>query len=112
MERRMGWRSFAIMADRIIDSDFKLREWLQALGVQQTDLAEKAGVNEGYISQLVSGEKQNPSPKMVKKLATALNLRRPILLWSLPPKGLKQGKFDSEGLAALLDAHLHPDEAR
>lgn len=107
MGGEMGWRSLAIMVDRI-DSDFKLREWLAALGVSQAKLAEDSGYSEPYISQLVSGEKQNPSTKMVKKLGETLHIR-PQLLWEMPPKGLRQGQFDRDGLANLLNAHLRPE---
>ncbi len=104
----MGWRNLAIMADRIIVSDFKLREWLTALGVSQAKLAEDAHINEGYLSELVSGKKQNPSRDMQKRIGDALKIR-PTLLWTLPPRGLRYGQFDRDGLASLLDTHLRPE---
>ena len=59
-----------------------LGEWLVFLKVPQSKLADDTGFNEGYISQLVHREKENPSFYVVATIADSLGitvdeLRRP-----------------------------------
>lgn len=52
-------------------------KWLKqkriAAGLTQTQLAEMCGIEQGYYSQ-VENSKRNPSVKLAKKLANALNI--------------------------------------
>lgn len=43
-------------------------------GLSQRDLAEKAGVSNGEISRIESGERKNPSPNVLMALATILGV--------------------------------------
>lgn len=56
--------------------------WLIALGAKAADVVRGAKVNEGYLSQLISGQKDNPSDGFLLDVATYLgvtveNLREP-----------------------------------
>jgi hypothetical protein len=46
-----------------------VREWLRAFGLKPAEVARAAEVNEGYLSQLISGQKNNPSPGFLMDLA-------------------------------------------
>ena len=70
---------------------FYLGEWLEALDIKPAKLAIEAEVNEGYLSQLISGDKTNPSPTYVRKLAAVLDI---------PWRAL----FDPPPTAATMDA--------
>jgi hypothetical protein len=49
-------------------------EWLHALGVRPRDVARGAHLNEGYLSQLISGQKIKPSTLTVKKIGDFLGM--------------------------------------
>jgi transcriptional regulator with XRE-family HTH domain len=49
-------------------------------GLTQVRLAQRAGIDQGYLSQLESGKRANPSAVIVKRLARALGLRVTELL--------------------------------
>jgi transcriptional regulator with XRE-family HTH domain len=58
--------------------------WLTVLGVTQAELSKKANINEGYLSQIISGKKQNPAFAKIARIADALGI--PIdALRSMPP---------------------------
>src|SRR6185436_1229896 len=44
-------------------------EWIRALGARPRDVAKGANVNEGYLSQLISGEKKNPGNGLLLDIA-------------------------------------------
>lgn len=54
--------------------DLHIGLWINALGRQQSEIAANLGVNEGYLSQLISGQKRNPSYDLVKRLADELGI--------------------------------------
>jgi transcriptional regulator with XRE-family HTH domain len=43
-------------------------------GMSQLELAGKAGLPHGYVSELEAGKKKNPSLKVLQKLARALGV--------------------------------------
>ncbi len=46
-----------------MDVSFAIKQRLEELGLEQKDLAAKAGVTDSYISQLLSGKKLPPAPE-------------------------------------------------
>lgn len=52
-----------------------LGQWLHALGKRPVDVVRGTGINEGYISELISGKKKNPSTKYSFLIATFLGLK-------------------------------------
>lgn len=48
--------------------------WLTKLGRKQGEVAKKAGIDVGYMSQLVSGEKTNPAAAMLMAIAEELGI--------------------------------------
>lgn len=70
-----------------------LGEWIRTLGKSQKDVAGAAGVNEGYLSQLISGQKKNPSAGLLVDIANYLGI--PLQsLYQMPPdrEFLKQAR--------------------
>jgi len=51
----------------------RLEELRLALGLQQNEMARAAGLNSGYLSELISGKKDNPGIENVLKIATRFN---------------------------------------
>ena len=51
----------------------KIKELREIKGLGVNELSRLSGVSAGYISALERGEKQNPSPKTLEKLAIALD---------------------------------------
>jgi transcriptional regulator with XRE-family HTH domain len=51
-----------------------LREVREALGMSQLELAKRAKVAQGYISDLEAGTKKNPGIVVLKRLAKALRV--------------------------------------
>lgn len=49
-----------------------VREWLRAFGLKPADVARAAEINEGYLSQLISGQKKNPSAGLLMDLAEVM----------------------------------------
>lgn len=49
-------------------------QWIAALGLRQTDVAKDAGINEGYLSQLISGERTNPSGGILWAISRAMGI--------------------------------------
>ena len=67
-----------------ISDDLHFGPWIAFLGRKPSEVARGTNINEGYLSQLISGEKQNPSYKHVKRIADELGI--PIdALRRLPP---------------------------
>ena len=73
-------------------------QWIRALGFKPADVAEGTKINEGYISQLISGEKDNPSGGILLRIANFLDI--PMGYLYRPPPG---AGFVAEG------ANLRPD---
>lgn len=50
-----------------------LWEQIRRRNLSQNELADRAGISSGYLSQLISGRK-SPSPEVRRRLQTALNI--------------------------------------
>jgi transcriptional regulator with XRE-family HTH domain len=82
--------------------------WLTRLDRRAGEVATKAGIDVAYMSQLISGEKNNPSGDMLMRLSTELGISVNAL-YSPPPamdvtdrvRKLRPEQF--EALSALLD---------
>ena len=48
--------------------------------ISQTELAEKSGISQTYLSQ-IEHEVKNPSIKIIEQVGQSLNVPLPILLW-------------------------------
>ena len=62
-----------------------IREWLVALGVRARDVSRGAGVNEGYLSQLISGQKLKASAYTLEKIGNFLGMADWTDLYKPPP---------------------------
>lgn len=60
-------------------------DWVRALGRRQVDIVRATGMNEGYLSQLISGKKNNPTPAILMEIADAIGLRPYTLFYQPPP---------------------------
>lgn len=63
-----------------------IREWIRAFQLRPAELAKAADINEGYLSQLISGQKTNPSPGFLIDLAAVFP--QPFhytMFYQLPP---------------------------
>lgn len=58
-------------------------EWIRALGYKQVEVVRKTGINEGYLSSLISGAKKNPSYDMLNQIADFLGV--PVSYFNRPP---------------------------
>jgi len=62
---------------------FNMKENRQNLGLSQAKLAEKAGLSTQYVA-MIELSRKFPSPEMLKRIASALELDTPEL-FSMPP---------------------------
>lgn len=58
-------------------------EWIRALGVRQVDVVRATRINEGYLSELISGGKKNPSFDVLNQVADFLGV--PVSYFNRPP---------------------------
>ena len=58
---------------RLVDGENPIKVYRQYRGLTQLKLSERVGVQQSYITQLESGKKSG-TVKVLKKIATALNL--------------------------------------
>lgn len=67
----------AISQTMLMNSSFadRLRQALAFRDVKQNDLEERAPLASGYASRLLSGQRDNPTNKTIKKIATFLRVR-------------------------------------
>jgi transcriptional regulator with XRE-family HTH domain len=77
--REIGNHGYMAKANRRTPPEEQIIEvfigpWLNALGVQPTALATELEINEGYLSQLISRKKRNPSFSLVARIADALGI--------------------------------------
>lgn len=66
------------------DEELHIGAWIAALGKTQTEVAADAGIGEAYLSQLISGEKENPGYQMIVRISRALGIL-PRYLTQPPP---------------------------
>lgn len=58
-------------------------EWVRALGRRPVEVVRATGINEGYLSKLISGAKKNPSFDMLNQIADFLGI--PVSYFNRPP---------------------------
>lgn len=58
-------------------------EWIRALGFRQVDVVRATGINEGYLSELISGGKKNPTFEILNQIADFLAI--PVSYFNRPP---------------------------
>lgn len=61
-------------------------QWIRALGKTPGEVAEAANVNEGYLSQLISRKKRNPSNAFLQAIADVLGIPREYFNRPPPPQ--------------------------
>ena len=61
------------LVDRLLAGENRVKVWREHRGLSQRALAERAGLNFAYLSQIETGVRQGPVATM-KKLAAALGL--------------------------------------
>lgn len=73
-ERTRGEETVPIdVVDRLLANENPLKVWREHRGMTLTELADKAGIGKGYLSQIERGTRQGPVATM-QKLAGALNV--------------------------------------
>src|SRR6185437_10517234 len=60
-----------------------LGEWIRALGTRPVEIVRHTGINEGYLSELISGKKRNPSIALLSEIADFLEI--PLGYLRVPP---------------------------
>lgn len=63
----------AEFVDRIVDGENRIRVWRDFRGMTAAVLAEKAGISQGFLSQLENGKREGSIPVM-KAIAAALRM--------------------------------------
>ncbi|MGO8269289.1 helix-turn-helix domain-containing protein [Rhizobium ruizarguesonis] len=63
----------AEFANRIINGESQIRVWREFRAMTARELAEKAGISAGFLSQIEKGERDG-SFETIKKIAAALNI--------------------------------------
>lgn len=58
-------------------------EWIRALGFKQVEVVRATGINEGYLSSLISGARRNPSFDVLNEIADFLGI--PVSYFNRPP---------------------------
>jgi transcriptional regulator with XRE-family HTH domain len=58
----------------------RLKKLLLALGLKQKEMAIAAGLNTGYLSDLISGKRENPGIETILKIANRFNVSLNYLL--------------------------------
>jgi len=101
-----------------------VRELRQRRGWSMLKLAQRAGISKAYLLKLEKGE-ANPTEEVIKRLATALEVRAGLLLGEVEPSDshrqempdslrefVETDKPEPDLLAALrlLDFHGHPPQ--
>lgn len=64
--------------------DAKLREVREQRGMPQAELADRAGTSIRYVRALESGDKRNPSAKILFKMAIALKVPMETFMQAQP----------------------------
>lgn len=105
----LGFQSWG-MAQKPQNQD-TIGPWLIVLGRKAGEVARGAKVNEGYLSELISGKKKNPGLTFLQKVAKELGISVSALMKKPPSKSgmdrLSPGQV--EALGSLLD-ELKPEE--
>jgi transcriptional regulator with XRE-family HTH domain len=98
-------------APAIRPMDLHIGPWIAFLGRRASDVARKTGINEGYLSQLISGDKRNPSYDHVKRIAD--ELRIPIdALRHKPPEPHSGERINPWSMLYSLFAGRRPNDSK
>jgi transcriptional regulator with XRE-family HTH domain len=81
-------------------------EWIRALGMRQVDIVRGTGINEGYLSSLISGSRSNPSFDVLNQVADFLGI--PVSYFNRAPPDrefiAEAKELDPRVLARLMNA--------
>lgn len=72
----------------ILEPKLYIGEWIEALGLQARAVAKDAGVSEPYLNQLIHRTKDNPSLKVLVKIASAMRMGARDLQSPPPPRAV------------------------
>lgn len=84
-------------------------------GCTLRDVEQRTGISNAYLSQLENGKAENPSPRVLHKLAEFYDLTYAYLMemagYLKPPgRGQEAGDAVNKAGAALMSANLNPQE--
>lgn len=51
-----------------------VRDWFARLAIRPADVSRATGITEGYLSELISGRKKNPSPSLLQEIGDATGI--------------------------------------
>lgn len=72
------------MVTLVVFNRFALAEFLRLTGTTKAQLASRAQVSPGYITDLIKGNKRCPTVKAIQKLARALDVDWRSLYYEVP----------------------------
>lgn len=79
-------------------------EWCAALRVKPSKIVRESGINFGYLSQLISGQKTNPTRSVLRRIGKELGVEWYLLYEPPPPKAvIDQLRKYSTGLLKRLE---------
>lgn len=68
-------------------SQLHIGQWIAFMGLTQAEVARESGVNEGYLSQLISGKyDKDPRVSMLDALSDAIGVETRALFGPPPPR--------------------------
>jgi transcriptional regulator with XRE-family HTH domain len=78
-------------------------QWIRALGFKQRDVVKATGINEGYLSELIKGDKDNPSATVLMQIAEFLEIPLGYLYRPPPDREFieQAGQLDAATIARL-----------
>ncbi len=78
-------------------------QWITRLGLQASEIAADAPINEGYLSELISGGKGNPSHAKLRAIARAMDIPVTYLFVEPPPAAAvdAMSQFDTKTIERL-----------
>jgi DNA-binding XRE family transcriptional regulator len=62
----------------------RLKHAMKEAGLTQKELAERAGVSQGFVSKLVTGQTQNPGSSYMRSIADVLKVPTEWLQYGIP----------------------------
>lgn len=62
----------------------RLKHAMKEAGLTQKELAERAGVSQGFVSKLVTGQTQNPESSYIRSIADVLKVPTEWLQYGIP----------------------------
>lgn len=78
--------------------------WIRARNFKPAEVAKNAPINEGYLSEIISGKKKNPSRQMLARIASYIGVK--VSDFDRPPPSAKLldqlSDFDPETIADLI----------